>query len=876
MRSKTRKSWSKIILTKPKHIQKVQRRYETFFPCNFLKIINTIIILEFLGLLILCFIGPINFKFAWFKLKLSHYDKPLLIITGLWILKQILSYFSFQKLQERVFQKPFNYYAGILFLSAATLLLEITMTRIFTVLFFNHFAFLIISTALFGFGLSGVFLSIFPFTRIYHLAKSLVGLSLAFGISTLLTLKIIITVPLKFGTLFNEPIQFFYLTVYYLALGIPFFFSGMAIAWLLSSLPKQVNALYFYDLLGAGLGCFIIIPLIPRLGGSGTVIFAAMMGFVGAIFFSFYTTPRFFSLCLFFLIIGGIALFHADTYFKIQIHEGKRTFKFDVEAGRIEFTRWSAVSRIDVADMSPYKIIWINGGANTAFMAPFRMGAPLPPPSIWAPVVYRLKKNFDILIVGPAGGVEVLQALSYSPHSIVGVELDPIITDIVQNEYKQFIGGIFNLPQVKLINDEGRSYVSRSKEKFDIIQQVNNASPIAIASGALNLSESYLITVEAFHQYLDHLKEDGWIYIRRHGTIRLAAVAAQALRERGIQNPEDYMVILYEGAPISQGFCLKKSPITTQELEVVGEYLSNLPTYRLLYSPETKSEENIYYRIISKEKGWQDYWDLGFNLSPSTDDKPFFNHFKRFAFFKLQGNIPPQFEDIRPSGNYVDSDMILLVILAEAAGLSTIFIILPLYLFHRSGLRAKSKGNFLVYFLSLGLGFILIEISLIQKFTLFIGYPAYSITAVLFSILASAGIGSYLSKKFVTNLRQAMVFIILGLNAFIILQLLLTPIFFKAFLGQSLSVRILISIGLIAPLGLLMGMPFPLGIRLVDQVAPKLIPWVWGINGYSTVIGSVLCVILALLLGFKFVLILAGVIYLIGLKALLAVRVEND
>lgn len=847
-----------------------------FSRTNFLKLINAIIILEFLGLLFLCFIGPINFKFAWFKLKLSHYDRPLLIITGLWILKQITTHFSFQRLQKIASNRPFNYYAGILILSAATLLLEITMTRIFTVLFFNHFAFLIISTALFGFGLSGVFLSIFPSVYTRHLGKSLTGLSLAFGMSSLLTLKIIVTVPLKFSALFNEPIQFFYLTVYYVALGVPFFFSGMVVALLLSSLPKQVNALYFYDLLGAGLGCFIIVLLIPKLGGSGTAIFAATMGFISAIFFSFYTHPRFFSVCLLFLIMGGIALFHADTYFKIQIHEGKRTFKFDVKAGRIEFTRWSAVSRIDVADMSPYKIIWINGGANTAFMVPFRMGAPLPPPSIWAPVVYRLKKNFDILIVGPAGGVEVLQALSYSPHSIIGVELDPIITHIVQNEYKQFIGGIFNLPQVTLINDEGRSYVSRSKEKFDIIQQVNNASPIAIASGALNLSESYLITVEAFHQYLDHLKEDGYIYIRRHGTIRLAAVAAQALRERGIQNPEDYVVVLYEGAPISQGFYLKKSPITPEELEVFRWYLSNLPTYRFLYSPETKSEDNIYYHVLSREKGWQDYWNLGFNLSPSTDDRPFFNHFKRFAFFKSLENVPPQFEDIRPSGNYIDSDKILLVILAEAAGLSTVFIILPLYLFHRTGLRTKNKGKFLIYFFSLGLGFILIEISLIQKFTLFIGYPAYSITAVLFSILASAGTGSYLSKKFVTNLRQAMVFIILGLGVGILLQLLFTPLIFRTFLGQSLSAHILISMVLIAPLGLLMGMPFPLGIRWVDQVAPKLIPWVWGINGYSTVIGSVLCVILALLLGFKFVLMLAGMIYLIGLKALLAVRVENS
>jgi hypothetical protein len=841
----------------------------------FLNLINGFIILEFSNLLVRHFIGPISFKFAGFKFSLTHYEKPLLIITGLWILRQILIYFPFRKLQKTLTGKGYNYYLGILIISAATLLLEITMTRIFAVIFFNQFAFLIISTALFGFGLSGVVLSISRRVHAYNLDKFLTFLSLAFGVSTLITLKVVVDVPLRFSAISQEPIQLFYLTVYYLALGTPFFFSGMIIALLLSHLPKQVNTLYFYDLLGAGIGCFIIVLVISKLGGSGTVIFSALMGFAGAIFFSFYTHKKFIFLSSLFLVAGAFLLPYADKYFEIQVHEIKRTFNFDVKTGKIEFTRWSAVSRVDVADMFPYKIIWINGGTNTAYMVPYREGAPLPSPSALAPVVYRLKKNFDILIVGPAGGAEVLEALSYGPNSIIGVELDPIITDIVQNEYKTFIGNIYGRPNVKLINDEGRSYISRSKEKFDIIQQINNASPIAIASGALNLSESYLLTVEAFHAYLDHLKEDGYLYIRRQGAIRLASVAAQTLRERGITNPEDYMVIISEGSPIREGFCLKKSPITLEELETFQKYVKGFPNYKMLYDPSMKKDDNLYYHIISRENGWKDYLAVGFNLSPAIDDRPFFNHFKRFASFKLSDQLPEPLE-VLVGGGRIESDTVLLIILAEAAILSVLFIILPLYIFNRAGLRTRDKGKFLIYFFSLGLGFILIEISLIQKFTLFIGYPAHSITAVLFSILVSAGVGSYLSGRLVTHIPRALTFIILGITLQLILQLMFTVALFETFLGQPLVIRILISIAVIMPLGLLLGMPFPLGIRMVDRIAPKLIPWVWGINGYATVIGSVLCVILALVFGFKVVLILAGVIYLLGLLALLSIGAEKS
>lgn len=847
------------------------------WPKIAIQIINILLVLCFGIILYIHFVAPIHIQWGILKFRATTFTKPFLLIAFLWGLRQLIAFLTIPQIHQN---KMRQYYLGIGIISSATLLLEVTMTRIFAVAFFNHFAFLIISTALFGFGFSGVFLSIFPSLQRLNFHKILTVFSICFAISAIFTLTIVVNVPLRFGNMKEQSFQFLYLGVYYLALAIPFFFAGLVTALLLSKIPEKVNTLYFFNLIGAGIGCFLIMPLVPALGASGTVIIAALLGLVAAVYFGKLVGKA--AVIMSVVIFIGIALLlpYRETYFRVKVHEGKRSFTFHESQGDIEFTQWGPISRIDVAKFGLDKIIWIDGGSNQSFMKPFNGDVNLlihnDVIKKMAGIVYRLVDQPDVLAVGPAGGEEILYALSHSPNSITAVELDPVIVDIVQNEYRDFIGGIYNKPNVKLINDEGRSYIRRSPQKYDIIQQINNASPVAIASGAVNLSETYLITIEAFHDYLDHLKEGGFIFIRRWGAIRLATVAARALRERGVENPEERIVIMDDPVHNFGGgqFFLKNGEFTEEEIAVFQKYIE---AEAVLYGPKafnvTHPDYDKYRQLIAAPDGWKAYNKIGINVFPVTDDKPFFNHFKKFARFSLE-TIPPEFHPIFEK--YNNSDFALLAILGEAVLLSILFIILPLYLFKRSGLQSYGKMNFLVYFFSLGLGFILIEIVLIQKFTLFMGNPTYSVTVVLFSILTAAGCGSFLSGKLRNNLKRAFLAVIPGIVGLCWVELTVSPLIFRAFLGYSMPVRILVSILLIVPLGILMGMPFPLGITLTNRVSQRLIPWVWGINGYATVIGSVLCVILALSFGFKAAIFMACGIYLAGLIAILCVRTKNS
>lgn len=843
------------------------------WPKVIIGIINVLLVICFGIVLYIHFVEPIALKWGFFKFSASTFSKPFLVIIALWGLKHLIRILSIPKIAEN---NMTWYYLGIGVISSATLLLEVTMTRIFAVAFFNHFAFLIISTALFGFGFSGVFLSVFPFLEKWSLDKMLTFFSACFAISAVATLKVVVSVPLRFGSMGEQPIQYLYLCVYYLALAVPFFFSGLVIALLLSRIPGRVNKLYFADLVGAGIGCFLVMPLVPTLGAPGTVIFAAVLGLVAAAGFGKLVGKYAVLICVLLVIAISSLLSIRGTHFRVQVHEKKRSFVVHERADEIEYSKWGPISRIDVARFGPDKIIWIDGGSNQSFMKPFDGNLELLQQNDLvkkqAGVVFRLVDNPDVLAVGPAAGEEILYALSWNPKSITGVELDPVICEIMQNEYQGFSGGIYNYPHVSLINDEGRSYIRHSEKTYDIIQQINNASPVAIASGAVNVSETYLITVEAFHDYLDHLNENGFIFIRRWGAIRLATVAVQALRERGVEHPEERIVIMDDPVHNFGGgqFYLKNGEFTAEEIAIFQKYID---ANAVLYGPESFNIQHPdyekYRQLVASPEGWEMYDKIGINVFPVTDDKPFFNHFKKFARFSLE-TIPPEFHPIFEK--YNNTDKSLLAILIEAASLSVLFIILPLYMFKRAGLRSPGKARFLLYFFSLGLGFILIEIVLIQKFTLFMGNPTYSVTVVLFSILTAAGCGSFLSGKLHKHLLQKLALVIGGIVVVCWLEMTFSPLVFNIFLGNSMLVRILVSIGLLVPLGLLMGMPFPLGITLTNRVSKRLIPWVWGINGYATVIGSVLCVILALSFGFKAAIFIACAIYLIGLLAISGVK----
>jgi hypothetical protein len=429
---------------------------------------------------------------------------------------------------------------------------------------------------------------------------------------------------------------------------------------------------------------------------------------------------------------------------------------------------------------------------------------------------------------------------------------------------------------------EGRSFIRKSKEKYDIIQLSMADNLAASSTGVYALSENYLYTTEAFEDYYERLTENGILSITRwllpppREGIRLVSLAVSALENRGVTNPENHLVVIRSLETIT--LLVKKSEFTQEEIAKIKEFCKER-RFDLVYVPGIREEEvNVYnkfpepyyYQVIygllfaeDREKFYDNYL---FSITPVSDEKPFFFH-----FFKLK-KIVPLYESMGKKWQpFIEGGYLVPVVFIQALILSVIFIFLPLYSFRRLKGKIGGKWRALTYFLCLGIGYMLIEIALIQKFILFLGHPVYSVSVVLFSVLLFSGIGSLTTNKFKPKVRYlAPIIIVLSVLTF--LYLVSLPHIFHLLLGQELLSKLLISIVVLTPLSFLMGMPFPIGIRLINKLNRDLIPWAWCVNGCASVLSAILAIMIALSFGFSTVLALASIVYLAGLGAMLSLR----
>ena len=758
-------------------------------------------------------------------------------------------------------------YPGIFLISAATLLFQIALTRVFSVLFYHHFAFLVISTALFGFGFSGVALFFFQ-NRIRNIQNHLGLGALLFSVSILICYQIILLMPHHFRDIADHPKQITRLVFYYALLIIPFFFSGGVIGLILSTFTEKSGKLYCADLIGAALGSISVLWLVPSLGASGAIVASSLLSAVAAL--AFWPPSKIVKAASF--LLAGITVLlipQADQYFALpmsQVFFEKHGNFFSAPTRKIEFSAWSPVSRLDVLTTAPNKLIYLDGGSNVSFLVPYRGKnlANIQPRLNARTVPYMIAPRSSACIIGPGGGEDVLNAFSFGLDRIVAVEMDPLMVRIVKDRYSKFLGDLFHQPSIELLNDEGRSFLRRSQEKFDLIQTVHNCSPIALATGAFNLTESYLFTKEAFHEYWNRLKPDGMLAINRSGILRAAPLASVVLQEKGIPDPENYVIVVTRKHG-DTGFYLKKGRITQKDLEKLAESQKVTKTYTV-YAPtqEFKTEQNVYYKLLTPRLRDRFIENADIVLAPPTDNWPFFEHYQPLGSLSGTTSILP--DEINPTIKFRNmGDVALYALLAEAALLSFIFIVLPLFRLKKIS-PEKSPVPILFYFSAIGAGFILIEISLFQKHILFMGQPAYSITSVLFSLLTSAGLGSLAFQRiFKEGTEKKWLIGILSVIAFFLLiEVFITPYILNSFLGLSMAQRFMISAITIAPLGFSLGMPFPLAIRVVGKRFPEAIPWAWGLNAYMTVVGSILCVLFAITVGFRMNFLIALGVYCTG------------
>lgn len=739
-----------------------------------------------------------------------------------------------------------------------TMLAEVLLNRVFSVVYFGQFAFLIISLALFGYGLSGVFVALRRLSARPDQERLLSRYLLLFAVSFPVAYKAALVFTIDFLHLFAPFHNFLFLVLNFLVLLLPFFFGGVVLALIFSAHSASIGRLYFIDLAGASLGSLAIIPLIPAIGPNRILILLFLL--LALAWFLVAGGRRAVRGAVFAVMIAAMAAAYRfpDAVFPIvpKLVESKRQYNAQHERNAIEYSQWSTISKIDVAPWRrARKVIWINGGTMQSFLIKFDGDLARLKKIEWIPasLPFQIAHKGSAVIIGSAGGHEVLCALSHGFRDIVAIEMDPVICGLLRREYAEYTGRIFQLPQVKLMADEGRSALKRMDRQFDVIQMVNSHNADSLLSGAMSISETYIYTVESFKDYWAHLRPNGLIYIVHWNGERLFATALRALQEMGVERPEEKFFVLQ----FPQGFnyfFLKKGTFSAEETTVLSDYARRAEN--IAYAPGLK-RDNLYSGMLGDLEGT--VRRSAVNIAPVYDDSPYFNQPNRIGQFR--------FRDVKIQGMgrqvvrsaIVYSNSIYLSILVLSLLFSLLFIYLPL----RGRRVAAGLGPLILYFFFIGLAYIMVEIIFIKIFQFFLGSPAISISIIIFSLLVSTGLGSLLSERAFRPFGRRM---IPAFAAFLALLLALYGAFLFRGLGGLIQLgfpwRILISVALISLAGFFMGAFFPEGIRRLGAADKAMIGWAWGANSFATVVGSIMAVIVSINWNFTAVLLLAALSYL--------------
>lgn len=738
---------------------------------------------------------------------------------------------------------------GIFLISASGLMLEVTLTRIFSATIWYHYAFIAISVALFGWGLGGFSLHILKEKGILKSTHgSLAVASLLFSLSIPIFLWIIIQLPATPN----------YLSLYFITSVVPFFLVGITLAQAFDIFREITGKLYFADLIGASFGALGITLILGILGGESTALFVAMLPALATLLFSTHR-PDFwkaktFSLGLTSILAVALLIICNSEFHILTIKnapaKGLYQHMHSDPKLHIVFTKWNSYSRIDgVEGVDPPHIarIYIDSDAWTNVVKWDGKVESMEEATKWFRYIpFRLEKEPKALIIGPGGGADVLLSLVAGSKRVTAVELNPLIVDFVRH-YGEKAGNIYNNPNVNLIIDEGRNFISRSNEKYDIISLSFVDSWASVSSGGLALSENYLYTTQAFHEYFDHLTNNGiFVVIRWQVDIpRLVSNSISMMQEYGIPPEEagNHIAILLadspkKNEPTQMIFMVKKTPFTKGEGLEIKNLSSKYNPIHIPYVVSSSPYKKLFSGRISPDEFYSQFDE---KVDPVRDDSPFY-----FANEKPYG-IP----------TYL---MRFLLIPISATFLFFAFS-------YSSEAKKKTETTlFILYFIALGLGFIFIEISILQKFILLLGHPIFTLSVILFSLLISGGIGSFLSGRFREEVLPKRIFTVCSLIFFIsTIYALALPHLIPIFLPFSIQTRIVITFFLLFPLGLFMGMPFPLGIRIVgNSLKSGGVPFYWGLNGIMSVFGSIAAIMIGLGIGFTLTTLAGSASYLLA------------
>ena len=753
-------------------------------------------------------------------------------------------------------------YLAVFLISASILMLELVLTRIFSVKLYYHYAFMVISLALLGSGASGVYVYLFPrFFRLERLEKQLFAFCWLFAASIPLILGFILRLDFQFDFTLR---QLWRIVLLYGIPSVPFFLGGLCLSLAMTHLSDNISRLYSFDLAGAACGCLLVIPLLNVLGGPQAMLAIAVLAAVACWLLLPVCPPKILYVLPLLLLVplgASLVLGPDNPWLKLHYVKGR-------DEGEALFTKWNSSSRITVVQVNhDRKDTWIIMDGDAGTLLPDFDGDL----ASWkflqgrvSSLAYHIKPAAQTLIVGPGGGIDVLTALSFGNRDITGVEINPItVDDVMRGVFRDFTGGLYFRPEVKIHVDEGRSFIRRAPHSYDIIQATLVDTWAATAAGAFALTENNLYTVEAFKDYFAKLKDDGILTFTRWNLdppqqdLRLVSLTRAAMQELEFSRPERSMVVVRENRrreAVECNFLFKKSGFTDAEVRKI-EDVSRTNAFEVLYTPLTRPE-NPFTALITAKDPQHFYRNYAYDVTPPRDNSPFFFHTVRLR--QLWGSLFLSWESKKTNVGV----LVLFSVFLVALALALLFLLFPLFWFRKEAFGREAAPE-VGYFVCLGLGFILIEMTLVQKFILFLGRPVYALSIVLFSTLLFSGLGSFWSARLSNErLRQNISMICLLIATVTLAYLVLLPLFLYRLVGLTTLLKALLAIACLAPLGFVMGIPMPLGINWLRQTSPALIPWAWGMNGAASVLGSILTMVIAVNLGFNQALIVAIGLYI--------------
>ncbi len=779
----------------------------------------------------------------------------------------------------------------------ATLLYEILLTRIFSLTMWYHFAFVAISLALLGIGAGGVWVSVARgFFDRSRATSRMAAAAIAFGVAVPVVFTIDLQIPFvpfdavppgEVAALVQAYLLF---TTKFVLLGAPFFFSGLILAIAFTHGGDRVHRIYFADLVGGSLGCFLVVPVLMGLSGPSAILLVAVFPFLAATLFCLGLDRQryaYVGLIGVFATLLAVGVNEASPWLQVERIKSYEDNTGQVAERPIIFERWHPVSRVAVhpLEQSGNPLAWFyaepfpqfppvlevtnDGGARTYIypeMSP-EQARQLFSRDV-SDVAYALTDEPKVLIVGVGGGKDVLSAMALGAGQIRAVELNPVMIQVVQEVFSEFSGHPYDDPRVEVVIDEGRNHVESHDERYDLIKISVTDTWAASVGGAYALTESYLYTEEAFAAFMEHLRPGGFLSITRwypFETLRITALASEGLRAAGYQDVAQRTLLARNGSAVN--LIVKNGVITEAEAAAFATHVeaANLV---LIHSPGagaslSQHETDRLHREVVVDPSLESIeWVAEISLKPTTDDRPFFFHFmkladahtgdyKKLSSFELQ---------------HGRALTLLLGLFWVALIVAVVFVLSPFLINLGSSEQARSapltaRLSANLYFLALGLGYLLAEIPLLQSFILFLGHPIYSLVVVLFAMLLFSGLGSLLAGRLVASGRFPPLYAPVLCVVVLVAMRFFLPELLDHAIGLPISGRIVLTVAAIAPVGLCLGMPFPVGLAIVGRNSATPVAWAWAVNGAASVAAPVVAMIVAIQSGFSTAYLLGAACY---------------